>query len=272
MTLSFAVTEDEIDRMLVHFTNHPDLKEEADFLSRLWIKEIMSKPNRKNKKRRRPFEYSKSKIRNYLQWRKDTRVTAMISVCLEDETRTQFSQEFESGCFYWFGIDKQGSPNLWFRMDRFPWESLDLKRHMDFSAVMIQGLLDVLPPHVTNVNVILLADKCPLMQLIKHPKIAPALMNLWLKSAPDRLKKCVMITGAVGGHFFKLVKKIAPCNVVDKINPVSSRIEAAKWMLEQGILKSEDDVPDFLGGIARHPEEIITSYPTMMKFQSIILK
>jgi len=264
---TFKVTEDEVDRMISVLNANKILRVEVRHLSRTWIRSIMSQPRRKNKSQRRSFEYSQNKIENYLQWRVDANITKMVETCFEDAEGKYFSEYLGGSFAYWNGTDKDGSPILWVHPENFPWDKFDSKKIIDFGAVFLQGFFEALPPHVSDVNFVLLLDRCPYSQILRHPKIIPSLINLWMKCAPDRLRKAVMVTGVVGRIFYQTLKNLAPSSLVDKVTTVSSREEAAQVMLDCGQLESEKDIPDFLGGNANHMEneENTRNFPSKMK-------
>ena len=84
----FDVTDEECDEMfqaLSQDTNVP-WHEEVEYLSRSWVKAVMSQPYRKNKNIRRPFDYAKKKIVDYLDWRAKNNITEEIAYysALED--------------------------------------------------------------------------------------------------------------------------------------------------------------------------------------------
>lgn len=164
------------------------------------------------------------------------------------------------------GTDSDGSPTLWYRIERMDWDNIVFEKRMEYTALVLQSALDVMPAHVHDLNFVLLLDDFPPMQILKHPTIGPAFLKSFVKRCPDdRIKRAVMVTGTTGSVFYNIVKTVTPKSFVDKITVVKNREQAAAHLLDVGIIGSKDEIPSFLGGMApEHPDEITKNLPRMI--------
>jgi len=106
MCLLSPVSSCEIDRLLrALMEENPELQNEIEHLSRLWIAEVMNQPSKSNKGQKRSFDYSKSKIANVLKWRQNNGfLLAEVERRVElqgNPMQTTYLKEFNTGCFYW---------------------------------------------------------------------------------------------------------------------------------------------------------------------------
>ncbi len=164
---------------------------------------------------------------------------------------------------------------------------------MEFNALVFQSALNAMPPHVHNMNFILLLDTFHPIHIVRHPRLGLTFLQTFMKCCPDRLKQAVMVTGTTGLVFYNIAKKFAPKSLVDKIKVVKSRSAAGRYMIEKDIVGNGQEassshtsrttpatvatlssssttidrdhaVPTFLGGQAVHEEVITKSIPLMM--------
>ncbi|GFH44236.1 hypothetical protein CTEN210_00710 [Chaetoceros tenuissimus] len=264
----FDVTDEECDEMfqaLSQDTNAP-WHEEVKYLSKSWVKAVMSQPYRKNKKMRRPFDYAKKKIVDYLDWRAKNNITKEIAYYSALEDGKEFTKVLKTGGhdLYWYGVDKDGCPNLWYRADMTIFEKVEVRKTPKASALIMQAALDKMPSNIHNFNFIVVFDKFNVFKAMSKPTLAPAFVRTFLKISPDRLKPAYFITGGAGGFFFDIAAKIAPASVMDKTTKCKSREEAADLLQRDGILKT-DEIPTFMGGEYEQDENIMRNYSRMMK-------
>jgi len=262
--IAFQVTDAEVSLMLEELSHSHD--EETKYLSRLWVANVMSQPYSKNKKERRPFEYSKQKLSAYLAWRKESRITSEISHCLtiSSEDFNAKHPSFLDGGFYWYGVDHESCPVLWLHMEMTDFKNAKTDRNMIMSAVVIQSVLDSMPPHISMFHVVVLSDKVSLRQAMRKPDLAPAFIKLFTEMCPDRLKSAVMVTGVAGHYFYKMVRMFGPKSLMQKVTETKSRSKAGEFLVEKGIICGMEDIPTFLGGSAVHPYKGNCNFPDMI--------
>lgn len=262
---TFPVTQEELNLMIEELSI--EYYDESKYLSRPWVAQVMSQPYKKDKNVRRPFEYSKKKLSSYLAWRTEFGITSKVLRSLE-ESNAEFNSKhpsFLDGGLYWYGVDNSGCPILWIHVDKTNFENADTHRNMTMSAVVIQSVLDAIPPPACMINVVILSDTVSLRRAMKKPDLTPAFIKLFTEVCPDRLKSAIMVTSIAGHYFYKMVKMFGPKSVVSKVVETKSRSKASEMLLDHGILKSPDDVPDFLGGPRVHHYDKSSDFKGMMK-------
>lgn len=264
----FDVTDAECDEMIEALSsnhqNSSSWSEEVKFLSRPWVKAIMSQPYRKNKKIRRPFDYSKEKIEQYLAWRHESNITDKISHYMIHGDEVKHLKPTIGGAdLYWYGVDKEGCPIMWYRADRTNFD-VDYKKADLHTALVIQAVLDRMPGDIHKINFVVCLDQYNTFQAMRRPKLGQNSIHTFMKICPDRLKACYFITGGLGSFFFKLVEKLAPQSIMSKVTKCKSRKQAAEFLVSDEVL-TEGEVPSFMGGNLEHDEQIIMNYPLMIK-------
>lgn len=274
----FSVSNDDIDRMLAALVdeNEEDLQDDIKHLSRSWVATVMGQPYNKNKKQRRPFEYSKKKIVRVLKWRQSydllrRRLPERI-LTDGDWRKGKYADEFGMGCFYWSGTDNEGNPNLWYRMDLMNWNKVNLQRGLEYNGLILQSAFDAMPPNVCQLNFILLLDGFNPIYAIKYPRLGPSFLKLFMKSCPDRLKRAIMVTGPTGYLLYNIAKSLAPKSLVDKITVIKDRRSASSTLVDMGIVSEyaaksreyQDGLPTFMGGKEDHNDNVTKNLPTMI--------
>ena len=265
----FAVSDEEVRQMIDELLKDKRWDQnEVNNLPRAWIRAIMGRPFKKNKKERRPFDYSKNKLMDYLDWRKKSAITSKISHHLNsDGTEIASLTASIRPAFYWYGTDSDGAPILWYHADRFNFKGSIVKNDMEVSALVMQAGLDAMVAsnhHVYDINFVILFDVFNPLEAMRKPTLAPAFVKLFMRIFPDRLKRGIFLTGTLGHVFYKIAKQIAPSNIMDKVSEVQSREEASKLLIHDKIVE-EDKIPTFLGGTHDHNEEIVGHFPSMIK-------
>ena len=209
-------------------------------------------------------EYSKKKLIENLIWRKSTNITNKIAHHINSDG-SGFSKLTNSiGSLYWYGVDCEGSPNLWYRTDKTCFDSAIVQKEMECCAMVMQAGLDVMPPKTHRINFIACCDVFNPLKMMKKPTLAPAFMKTFITIFPDRLKNAYTVTGTIGHIFYKLADTLAPANIMDKFVEIRSREDTARVMITEGII-SIKELPDFMGGEYVHDEQIITNFPTMIR-------
>ena len=102
------VSDEEVNQMiasLIMFKEGDSYEGEewANEVRRLsveWIRAVMSQPYKKNKQKRRPFEYSEEKLITYLHWRKKTNITSKIAQHINSDGSGVAKLTTSVGCFY----------------------------------------------------------------------------------------------------------------------------------------------------------------------------
>lgn len=274
---TFIVTDDEVNKMLdvLSKANRGWDPTDVRSLSKKWIRAVMSQPSKNNKQRRRPFEYSKKKIQDYLDWRTKSSITSKISHHLSSSTTN--GEELAAltkspGAFYWHGVDKEGSPILWYHSNLMNFDSkIVVKDEMEFSAITMQAAIDAMPDNIHNFNFVILFDIFDPLKAIKHPKLAPAFIKTFMKVSPDRLKRGIFLTGTLGHIFYKIAKHVASASIMEKVVEVRNRNEVSDTLVGEGVI-DEQQIPTFLGGSYAHDEDVTSCFPKMIETIKIEMK
>lgn len=282
------VTDDEVFKMVEALSKEDFDVDEVHKLSKTWIKAVMNQPYKKNKLVRRPFEYSKKKLMDYLTWRKKSHITSKIAYNLAYKkndhndgscnTKSSSNQDLinhhkdkkkqqlhiattaSPGALYWYGTDNEGSPILWYLANLTRFEKVNVKNEMECTSLVIQAALDIMPSGIHDFTFIILFDVFNPLKAMMKPNLAPAFIKTFLTICPDRLKQAVMVTGTIGHVFYELAKRLAPGNVMDKVVETKSRERAGELLVTNGIVKKEE-IPDFMGGTFSHDKQITTEFP-----------
>ena len=269
-TNQFVATDEDVNRMTTELFKANRWDDcEIRSLSNAWVRAVMSQPSKKNKDEPRPFVYSKSKISEYLDWRKETSITSKMSRHtikggVHDGERV-FTDLFGSkNTLYWHGADTEGRPNLWFYADNVSYDNVVVADRMEASALVIQAGLDAMPPHIYNFNFVVFVDRYSLKAMLL-PRLTTEFLKLFLKICPDRLKRCCVVTDTMGHLLYKLFLRVGPASFMEKTSEVKSRKKASKMLMDMKIFKDEDEVPTFMGGTLVHDEKITGSLPKMIE-------
>ncbi len=116
------------------------------------------------------------------------------------------------------------------------WKNINIERRMECTGLILQSAINAMPPHVHNLNFILLLDKFNPIDAVHNPRLGLAFLKTFMKCCSDRLKEAVMVTGTAGRVFYNITKSFAPKSLVDKIKVVKSRSAAGRYMIEKGIV------------------------------------
>jgi hypothetical protein len=147
------------------------------------------------------------------------------------------------------------------------WKDIVIKDITEKTSIVLQAVLDAMPPSIHSFNFILLLDDFELKHALRHPSLGPSFLREFMMCCPDRLKRAIMVTGSVGSFFYNIAKALAPKSLIDKITVVKHRDEAADILKDEGIVTlndTTDEVPNFLGGSSIHEEEIMSSVSQMV--------
>ena len=266
----FPVSNDEVNRMMTSLSSKEDAEDyyewggEVKNLSREWVRAIMSQPYKGNKQKRRPFDYSRKKVIEYLLWRKREDITSKIEHHINSDGSDIARLTTSQGSLYWHGVDSEGSPILWYRADKQCFDSAVVKNEMECSSLVIQAGLDAMPGKTYRFNFIVCFDVFNPLKAMKKPTLAPAFIKLFMQICPDRLKGAYMVTGSIGHMFYKVADTLCSASIMDKVIETRSREESARMMIRDGII-SNDEVPIFMGGKYVHDKEITLNFPTMIR-------
>lgn len=268
-SLAFDVTDQDCDKMMNALSQEENApwKDELKYVSRAWVKAVMSQPMIRNKKMRpRPFEYAKKKLVDYLDWRYKHNITEEIEHYLSLEDGKEFTKVHLTGghCMYWYGVDKDGCPNLWYRAEMTDFDKVEVKKSSKSIALIMQAAIDKMPADTYNFNVIAFFDEFNFFKAMKKPSLIPNFVKTLMKVSPDRLKSACIITSRGGGVLYDIAKKVAPATLMNKTTKCKSREEAADLLQRNGVLCS-DEIPDFMGGEYIQDKDIVQNYAQMMK-------
>lgn len=264
-TLEFDVKDEEVDNMIDELSKAQRWnKDDIEYLSKAWIRAVMSQPYKKKKHMRRPFEYSKKKLAEYLDWRTRSCITSKISHHLNSDGEEFAKLTKSPGSLYWYGTDNEGSPILWYHSDLMKFdEAMEVKDEMEVTSLVIQAAIDAMPANIHNFNFVICFDIFNPMKALRHPNLAPAFIKTFMRICPDRLKRGVFLTGTLGHVFYKLAKRLASSSIMDKVIETRSREETANFFVSEGLV-GEHQVPTFMGGTYAHDDKITKCFPTMI--------
>ena len=93
-----------------------------------------------------------------LHWRKKTNITSKIAQHINIDGSGVAVLTTSDGCFYWHGVDSEGSPNLWYRADKQCFSSAIVQNEMEVCALIMQAGLDAMPAKTYNINFIICSD------------------------------------------------------------------------------------------------------------------
>ena len=164
---------------------------------------------------------------------------------------------------YWYGVDKDGCPILWYRSDLTDFDKVNVKTQPQSIALIMQAAIDKMPAEIYNFNVIAVFDNFNLFKAMKKPSLTPNFVRTFMKVSPDRLKSAYFISGGAGGLFYDVAAKVAPASIMNKTTKCKSREEAAERLQRDGVISS-DEVPTFMGGEHNQDESITKNYYRMM--------
>lgn len=171
------------------------------------------------------------------------------------------------------------------REELLGWDNVDLKKRTAYSALLLQSVINAMPPDIHSLNFILLLDGFNPINVVRYPRLGPNFLQTFMKCCPDRLKQAVMVTGTTGRVFYNIAKTIAPKNLVDKITVFNDRRAAGEFLIKNGILTTSAaasrtrtvfenngasssphnvPLPTFLGGTSEHEEQVTKSLPLML--------
>lgn len=264
---TFPVSDEEVIRMIASLSSSEEVCEWADevqHLSKEWVRAIMSQQYKRNKKERRPFDYSRKKLIENLLWRKKTDITSKIALHMNSDGSEIAKLTTSPGCLYWHGVDSEGSPILWYRADKQCFDSAVVKNQIEWSSLIMQAGLDAMPTNTYSINFVICFDVFNPLKAMKKPNLAPAFIKLFMKICPDRLKRAYMVTGSIGHVFYKVADALAPASIMDKCVETRSREDTARMMVSDGVV-SDDEVPTFMGGEYVHDEQITLNFPTNIR-------
>lgn len=267
----FPVSDEEIDQMIKAVADAKSrdpswVNEAKHHLSRSWVRAIMGKPYKKDKSKRRPFDYSKKKLLDYIEWRQETNITEKIAYHINKGDDNTEYQDLNAGSkdLYWHGTDNEGSPILWYRADATEFRKCSVAKMQEIACLVIQGAIDQMPETVHSINFVILFDKFDVIGSLGKLKLASNFIKAFMMICPDRLKRAYFVTGNIGHVFLKIANSIAPKNIMNKVVEYKSREAAALALVEDRVISDNIYVPDFMGGSYLHDEKIQTNFGTMM--------
>lgn len=263
---SHHVSDEEVSHMLQSLNEEGCVwANEVQYLSKAWVRVIMSQPYKRRRDQRRPFDYSRNKLKDYLQWRIRCQITDKIaqSISTNDPKMSYYSTN-SPGSLYWYGVDSGKRPILWYLANKTCFRSANVQKEVENGALVMQAALDAMPETMHSLNFVICFDEFHATQAMTKPNFAPAFIKTCMRICPDRLERAYFVTGAIGHMFHRVANTLAPKNIMDKVVAVRSREAAATLMVRDGVLK-KSSVPTFMGGQHIHDEAITTNFKNMIE-------
>lgn len=258
-----SIDDRELDRMYEVLSSKNSWANEAKTLSRSWIKEVLFQETCKNQAS--AFEHSRKKIEKYLSWKVSNSISNKIDYFLNENKHNEFVDlHADSNDLYWYGVDKEGSPILWYRADKTNFHKMKVKKGIESASIVMQGGIDQMPDPIFDMNFIICFDEFNLLHAMKNPTLGPKFIKTFITVFPDRVKRAYFVTGTIGHMFYNLMNKLAPENMKERMVECRSREEAAARLVVDNVIHKEE-IPIFMGGKSEHDEIVVTKYPTMMK-------
>lgn len=146
------------------------------------------------------------------------------------------------------------------------WENVVLRKRIEYTNLVLQSALDILPSGITGINFVLLLDDLRPSHILKNPRLGTSFLRAFVHRCPDGyLKRAVMVTGSTGRAFYNIAKAVGPQSIVQRITVVKDRNQAASLLLDNGMIQGENNVPKFLGGHnLEHSDDVTKTLRGMM--------
>jgi len=273
--LTFDVSKEELSIIRAELAS--DYPEDYNSLSDDYIMSVASKPYSKDMTKRRPLDYTITKLKDLLKWREERAVhlqDLLDSIPEGDQTANAaenpekmakakaLATSFNCGSMYWHGLDKEGRPVLWIRTDRMPWYP-DTEAQVNSLILLADTGISLMPKGVTDFVVASDSQSPP----PPNPQFMISLLSALVKGFPDRLHELVSCpVGKIIQIIMSVLLPLMPSRLASKIILISE--EETKSKLSQYLLNGEDDIPTFLGGPADHDQY----YPKEGSFPDKTLK
>lgn len=258
---TFHTSFEDVDRMIADLTSDEAIRSEVSFLSKSWVKSVMSQPSKSNKDEKRSFEYSKKKLERYLLWRKENNVVDLVRANIQG-TDQEFFVDIAEKSLYWYGVDRQGRPILWERFERFDWKRMNSERKLMYYILLFEAIFQVMPPEIDSICVVAITDGIPYLRAMSRPRFFIDIAKLFTNVFPDRLGGFYGLTNAATLAVSKILRPILPAKVRSKMH-FYTRAKMCHELLHT-VLPEGEDLPDFLGGSVVHDEEVIGNFSRMI--------
>lgn len=263
---TFPVSKEEISTIRADLAT--DFPEDFMYLDDDYITSVASKPYSKDPTVRRPIEYTTTKLKDLLTWRKDNAVPlpdllalAQLSSdspeALEDpykfERAKALATSLNYGSMYWHGLDKKGRPILWIRTNRMPWWP-DVEAQVNTLILLADAGIKLMPKGVTDFVVLADSNSPP----PPNPQFMINLLSALVKGYPDRLNLLVSCpVGTIIQTVMGILLPLMPSRLASKIVLIAD--EESKEKLSKILLRGEEDIPTFMGGSCDHDTHVPTN-------------
>mmetsp|Transcript_2483 Transcript_2483/g.3548 ORF Transcript_2483/g.3548 Transcript_2483/m.3548 type:complete len:332 (+) Transcript_2483:98-1093(+) len=260
--LTFDVSAEEVS--LIRADIASAYPEDYTFLSNDYISSVASKPYSKDPTKRRPIEYTTSKLKDLMKWREENAVhlQEMYKLIPGETTNDSATDDVENAelatkaqalatslnyaSMYWHGLDKKGRPVLWIRTNRMPWYP-DVEAQVNALILLADAGIKLMPEGITDFVVVSDSNSPP----PPNPQFMMNLLSALVKGYPDRLYELISCpVGSIIQFVMKLLLPLMPSRLASKIILIGE--EETKEKLSSYLLNGKDDIPTFLNGTADH--------------------
>lgn len=268
--LTFEVSKEELSIIRAELAG--EYPEDYTSLSDDYVESVASKPYSKDPTKRRPLDYTTTKLKDLLKWRETNAVhlkdqfnlipsgNDSAGNAVENPTEITKAKALATSLnyasIYWHGLDKSGRPILWLRTDRMPWYP-DVESQVNSLILLADEGINLMPKGITDFVVVSDSHSPP----PPNPQFMMNLLSALVKGYPDRLSELVSCpVGKIIQMVMSILLPLMPSRLASKIVLISE--EDTKSKLKTIFLNGEDDIPTFLGGTADHDQY----YPKEGKF------
>jgi len=259
---TYEVTPEEMSIMRAELAC--EFPEDYDYLSNDYVMSVASKPYSKDPTVRRPLEYTMEKLSAVMAWRQESGAVDMRDMldlangpetatdAVEDPDRLTKAKALAAslnyGSMYWHGLDKMGRPVLWIRCNRMPWYP-DVEAQVNALILLADTGIRAMPKGVTDFVVVSDSNSPP----PPNPQFMINVLKALVRGYPDRLSMLLSApVGSIIQFVMKLLIPLMPGRLASKL--ALEDLENGKAKLRELLLNGEDDIPEFLGGTAKHDD------------------
>mmetsp|Transcript_42135 Transcript_42135/g.59177 ORF Transcript_42135/g.59177 Transcript_42135/m.59177 type:complete len:337 (-) Transcript_42135:167-1177(-) len=263
----FSVSKEELSIIRAELAS--EFPDDYNYLSDAYILSVASKPYSKDPTKRRPLDYSLSKLKDVLKWRESEGATEMEDLITlgngshtapaaieQPEKLTKAKAMIVSlnyGSTYWHGFTKDGRPIMWIRTNRKPWYP-DVDAECNALISLADAGIKAMPDGITDFVCIADSSYPP----PPNPTFMIKTLKALVKGYPDRLNMLMSAPiSSIVQFVMNLLLPLMPGRLASKVNLMDS--EKMKETLKDLLVGGEQAIPTFFGGPCDHdkffPEE-----------------
>eukprot|EP00543_Licmophora_paradoxa_P001801 CAMPEP_0202452376 /NCGR_PEP_ID=MMETSP1360-20130828/10603_1 /ASSEMBLY_ACC=CAM_ASM_000848 /TAXON_ID=515479 /ORGANISM="Licmophora paradoxa, Strain CCMP2313" /LENGTH=336 /DNA_ID=CAMNT_0049071181 /DNA_START=175 /DNA_END=1185 /DNA_ORIENTATION=+ len=263
----FSVSKEELSIIRAELAS--EFPDDYNYLSDAYILSVASKPYSKDPTKRRPLDYSLSKLKDVLKWRESEGATEMEDLIIlgngshtapaaieQPEKLTKAKAMIVSlnyGSTYWHGFTKDGRPIMWIRTNRKPWYP-DVDAECNALISLADAGIKAMPDGITDFVCIADSSYPP----PPNPTFMIKTLKALVKGYPDRLNMLMSAPiSSIVQFVMNLLLPLMPGRLASKVNLMDS--EKMKETLKDLLVGGEQAIPTFFGGPCDHdkffPEE-----------------